>query len=222
MAVVLRMVASSACWVCDNETPHADVSDRFTFISCATRPDGQTHPPAAAPPGAGRAPAAPRRAAAAGGVLAIGGAQLALLALGRRYEEDFNNFHDFEHLPGVLLLAIRLGLAALFLWALRRSRRVEKQREVLEFLFSLAVFGSAWFLCLPLLVLVALVLPPYHRHQVVAGGSVVVQALTLICLSALFREGSQYYKMSSLAHVGSNFAMGSVWQQRGRTKLAVD
>ena len=52
---------------------------------------------------------------------------------------------------------------------------------------------SVWML-MPLLVLVALVLPPYHRHQVVAGGSVVVQALTLICLSALFREGSEACK----------------------------
>ena len=160
-------------------------------------------------------------------LLAIAASQLVLLAVGRRYEDDFNNFHDFEHPPGLLLLAIRLALCATFLGALRRSRRVERQREVLAFLQQLMWFGSIWFVGLPLLVLFALVLPPYRRHQVVAGGSIVVQAATLALLSALFTEGSTYYKMSSLRFVGSagggGFAMGGTFAPRGLgAKVAVD
>jgi len=105
----------------------------------------------------------------------IAAAQLGLLAMGRRYEEDFNKFHDFEHAPGLALLGIRLALCALFGWALRRSLRVERQKDVREFFGALAFFGSIWFAGLPILVLSALVLPPYRRHQVVAGGSVLVQ-----------------------------------------------
>jgi len=160
----------------------------------------------------------------------IAASQLLLLALARRYEEDFNNFHDFEHPPGLALLGIRLALCALFLWALRRSRRVERQVEVLGFLQQLTVFGSIWFVGLPLLVALALVLPPYRRHQAVAGGSIFVQATTLAMLSALFREGSHYYKMSSLRFVGSGaggggggFSMGSAFAPRGLLgKVAVD
>ena len=140
--------------------------------------------------------------------------------MGRQYEEDFNNFHDFEHTPGLLLIAIRLGLCATFLWALRRSRRVERQKEVLSFLGKLAWFGGVWFLCLPFLVFVALALPPYRRHQLVAGGTVAGQAVALFLVSALFSEGSDYYKMSSLAHVGSVFNHGAT-TRRG-VKLAVD
>lgn len=157
---------------------------------------------------------------------AIGGVQLVLHALGRRYEEDFNNFHDFEHWPGMLLVAIRLALCAVFVWALRRSMRVETQREVLAFLRKLSLFGSLWFVCLPALVLMALVLPPYRRHQLVAGGSVLVQAAALALLSMLFAEGSHYYKMSSLAHVGSVFNHGGFSAgfpaARGGAKIAVD
>ena len=51
-------------------------------------------------------------------------------AAGRRYEEDFNHFHDHEHWPGLALLAIRLGLCALFAFALRRSLSLERQPEV--------------------------------------------------------------------------------------------
>lgn len=105
----------------------------------------------------------------------IAAAQLGLLAMGRRYEEDFNKFHDFEHAPGLALLGIRLALCALFGWALRRSLRVERQKDVREFFGALAFFGSVWFAGVPILVLFALVLPPYRRHQVVAGGSVLVQ-----------------------------------------------
>ena len=139
----------------------------------------------------------------------------------RRYEEDFNNFHDFEHAPGLALLAIRLALCALFLWALRRSRRVERQREVLAFLERLMWFGGVWFVCLPALVLLALALPPYRRHQLVAGGSILVQGLALGLLSTLFSEGSEYYSISSLAHVGGVFNQPST-KRYGGTKLAVD
>jgi len=160
-------------------------------------------------------------------LLSIAASQLLLLFLGRRYEEDFDSYHDFEHLPGKLLILIRLGLCALFMFALRRSRRVERQREVLGFLQQLTWFGSLWFVGLPLLVLFAFVLPPYRRHQVVAGGSIFVQAGTLVLLSALFREGSYYYKMSSLRFVGSGgaggFSMGSSFAPRGLgAKVAVD
>ena len=41
------------------------------------------------------------------------GLQVGLLAWGRTREEDFNNFHDFEHTPGLVLLALRLMLCAL-------------------------------------------------------------------------------------------------------------
>ena len=54
-----------------------------------------------------------------------------------RYEEDFNNFHDHEHWPGLTLIGLRLLLCTLFVWALRRSLRVEKQSEVLDFLRKL-------------------------------------------------------------------------------------
>ena len=36
-------------------------------------------------------------------------AALPVQAVGRTYEEDFNNFHDHEHWPGLCLLLIRLG-----------------------------------------------------------------------------------------------------------------
>ena len=160
-------------------------------------------------------------------LVGLGGLQFLLLALGRRYEEDFNHFHDFEHLPGLALLSLRLGLCAVFCWATARSSARETQREVVAFVRQLRWFGATWFVGLPALVLLARVLPPYRRHQLVAGGATFVQAASLALLSALFAEGSHYYKMSSLRFVGASsgggFSMGSTFAPKGlRAKIAVD
>lgn len=154
-------------------------------------------------------------------LIGIGALQVLLLASGRSREEDFNNFHDFEHVPGLILLGIRLTLGGLFFWALYRSRKIERQKEVLAFLEKLFWFGGIWFLCLPTLVVIALLLPPYRRHQIVAGGSIFVQAIALALLSALFTEGSHFYKMSSLAHMGNELPAFSGPGRRG-LKVCVD
>mmetsp|Transcript_13834 Transcript_13834/g.44497 ORF Transcript_13834/g.44497 Transcript_13834/m.44497 type:complete len:473 (-) Transcript_13834:106-1524(-) len=155
----------------------------------------------------------------------IGGAQLLLQAAGRRYEEDFNHFHDHEHWPGLALLAIRLGLCALFAFALRRSLSLERQPEVASFLRRLLVYGLCWFLCLPLLVLLAALLPPYRRHQLVAGGAIVLQAAALALLSRLFVTSSEFYKISSLSHLGFSLEGGpglGGGASRLKGKLCVD
>lgn len=54
-------------------------------------------------------------------------------AIGRRYEEDFNHFHDHENWPGTVLLLIRLVLTVVFCWALHRSLTRESQMEVIAF-----------------------------------------------------------------------------------------
>lgn len=102
---------------------------------------------------------------------------------------------------------------------------MERQAEVLSFLKQLFFFGSIWFLCLPLLVLCAIFLPPYRRHQFVAGGSIFVQFVALSLLSTLFLESSEYYRVSSLAHMGQALPQ-SLGAFSGRShiggKVAVD
>jgi len=156
-------------------------------------------------------------------LLGVGGSQFVLQMVGRRYEEDFNHFHDHEHWPGLALLGIRLASCALFGWALRRSLRLERQPEIASFLRRLFVYGGSWFLCLPLLVLLAAVLPPYRRHQLVAGGSILLQTAALALLSRLFLSSSEFYKISSLAHLGFSLeSAGMASASRVRGKLCVD
>ena len=153
-------------------------------------------------------------------LLVLASVQVVLQARGRAFEEDFNNFHDFEHWPGMVLIGMRVALCALFVFALHRSFRLEQQKEVLSFLSRLRLLGCIWFLCFPGVVACAVMLPPYRRHQLVAGGAIVLQSAALMLLSTLFMQRSEYYKISSLAHVGSVFESGF---GAGRSKkLAVD
>lgn len=152
-------------------------------------------------------------------LLGIALAQLVLHALGRRFEEDFNNFHDHEHWPGLALLGIRMALCTIFAWAMRRSLLAETHAEVAAFLKQLFAYGLIWFFCLPTLVALAILLPPYKRHALVAGGSILTQTAALTLLSTLFLKRSRYYRISSLAHVGSVFETGL---SAAKGKIAVD
>ena len=128
----------------------------------------------------------------------------------------------------MLLILIRLGLCGVFMWALRRSLALERQSEVVAFLKKLYFAGTVWVLCLPVLVVLALVLPPYRRHQLVAGGSILGQFVALALLSTLFFESSQYYKASSLKHMGQELpqSLGGAFGGGSRAglggKIAVD
>ena len=54
--------------------------------------------------------------------------QIVLELLGRRFEDDFNQFHDHEHWPGYTQMLIRVGLAGLFSFGIIRSRVSEAVR----------------------------------------------------------------------------------------------
>ena len=158
-------------------------------------------------------------------LLGIGILQLVLQAYGRTFEEDFNNFHDLEHWPGLILVGIRVALAGLFGWAIQRSLSKQSDPEVDRFLMRLRLHGSCWFVASPILVMMAVALPPYRRHQLVAGGTIFFQSLALVMLSSLFVRDSEYYKISSLSQLGFSLDYGfstPVGVPSRSNKMAVD
>ena len=70
--------------------------------------------------------------------------------------------------------------------------------------------------------LVAAALPPYKRHPVVAGGTLLLQSVALGLLSSLFLRDSEFYKISSLSQLG--FSLDASFERSsGRPqKMAVD
>lgn len=156
-------------------------------------------------------------------ILTIAGAQVALAMLGRRYEDDFNQFHDFEHWPGFCLMGLRLALCALFLLGGQSTVRSGSLDSLKTFMVKLLGLGSIWFLAMPFMVYaVTPFLEPYNRHPVVTGGTIITQAASLGLISMLFLKNSSYLKMSTLAHMGTMFSSSSTAGVMKKFKVAVD
>jgi hypothetical protein len=80
-----------------------------------------------------------------------------------------------------------------------RTQQARGSSESLQaFLKRLLVFGSAWFLCFPVLVLCSGFFVHYQRHRVVAGGVLLTQSVCLGVLAHQFlAETSAYSRLST-------------------------
>lgn len=119
---------------------------------------------------------------------------------GRMYNDDFDSYHDFEHLPGKLLMWMRmaLGLCLIICCFQTRSRCPV---SVGAFYFKLACVGTLWFQSLPVLTWVCNWMVPYHlRHFTVGVWSAGLQTSSIVLLSWLVTSHStSYHKMSHMS-----------------------
>jgi len=139
--------------------------------------------------------------------------QLSLELSGRVYEDDFNQFHDHEHWPGYLLMVLRLMLASLFAYGVRRTKAdsIKGSDEALtRFFFRLQITGCIWFVAFPGTVVLSSWAPEYRRHGIVSVGAILTQLGALTYLMSMLLTQSDYYKVSSLRNMGTMLGTGSV------------
>lgn len=148
--------------------------------------------------------------------------QIGLEIASRRYEDDFNQFHDHEHLPGYLFLLMRVCLGFLFIGGCTKSLRRAESAAKLKLIKYLRALGGLWFMSFPLLVMLSAWMEPFKRHSVVVCGSIILQVAAMIGLILLFREGGQYHKMSSLAQIGASLPSVALPGMPGRSKVNYD
>jgi hypothetical protein len=119
---------------------------------------------------------------------------------GRMYNDDFDSYHDLEHLPGKLLMWMRmaLGLCLIICCFQTRSRCPVSLHA---FYFKLAFVGTLWFQSLPVLTWVCNWMVPYHlRHFTVGVWSAGLQTSSIVLLSWLVTSHStSYHKMSHMS-----------------------
>jgi hypothetical protein len=144
--------------------------------------------------------------------------QLVLEFMGRGYEDDFNQFHDHEHLPGYLLMLLRVVMCIVFQIGITSTKK-NVGGAVSRFLLQLQICGTLWFLGFPCLVFVSGYFAEYLRHRIVTGGSLLCQASALGYMAYLFLFKSEYHKLSSLSRMGTVSMEGL---DTKTTKLAVD
>ena len=124
---------------------------------------------------------------------------------GRMYNDDFDSYHDLEHLPGKLLMLNRIILGVCMM-ACCLSTRMRCTPSLRSFYLQLTVIGTLWFLSLPILILIVNSLVPYHmRHRAVGIWGGILQTSGILLLSWLVTSHStSYHKLSHLSSTREN------------------
>jgi len=132
--------------------------------------------------------------------IAIFVSHVVLAQWGRMYNDDFDSYHDLEHLPGKFLMLNRIILGVLMM-ACCLSTRMRCPPSLRSFYLQLTVIGTLWFLSLPILTwIVNTVVPYYMRHRTVGVWGAVLQTSGIILLSWLVTSHSTtYHKLSHLS-----------------------
>jgi|EP00945_MAST-04E_sp_MAST-4E-sp1_P003358 hypothetical protein len=129
-----------------------------------------------------------------------------LVIWGRRYGEEFDTFHDFEHTPGRLLLLFRCCAGILFFFASHSTRKRQGGvGEIASFLFMFQMVGVGWFFSLPAMVVIASITAEYLRHMFISGGTMFLQNLACSGFVYLFlgANNSLFYRSSTAGKQGS-------------------
>jgi hypothetical protein len=120
---------------------------------------------------------------------------------GRTYDDDFESYHHLEHMPGKILMWMRVAGGILFAAAVTQTRASSKITNALDHFYK--VFGTAgfgWFLSLPALTWFCnWSIPYYLRRPTVFIGSSILQSSSLVLLAWLVTTHSTgFHKFSRM------------------------
>ena len=142
--------------------------------------------------------------ASAGLILAVGvvAGHVILAQWGRTYNDDFESYHDLEHLPGQVLMVFRILCGFLVIVATVNTRLKCKSKQLQSFYVLLGMTGCAWCWALPLLSWsCSLFVPYYLRHPAVLMGAALAQSSSLVVFAWLVtsHSSSAYHQFSHMA-----------------------
>ena len=119
----------------------------------------------------------------------------------RYHNNDFDSYHDLEHLPGKVLMFLRF-LLGICLWICCAHTKLVCPPNLTSFYNQLALVGSLWFGSLPLLTVLVNTAVSYHlRHRTIGVWGAFLQMLSIALLSWLVTAHSTRYQR--LSHIST-------------------
>ena len=120
---------------------------------------------------------------------------------GRTYNDDFDSYHDLEHLPGKLLMSFRMMLGLIFIAATKQTSNA-CPASLRAFYTRFAMVGTLWFQSLPVVTWVCGMLVPYYlRHPVVSALGAMLQTISLLLLASLVSSNAKQSAYQKLSHL---------------------
>jgi Rhodopsin-like GPCR transmembrane domain len=136
-----------------------------------------------------------------GGTIAL---QAILCQWGRTYNDDFESYHDLEHLPGKILMILRIGLGFVCLAVTMRTSLQTKVTQLQLFYQKLAILGFFWFQSLPFVTWICnIMIPFYLRHPAVFLWSALLQSSSIVLLAWLVTSHSKTSAFAQYSHMTS-------------------
>ena len=153
---------------------------------------------------------------------------LMLELMSRRYNEDFEAFHDHDHWPGYALVFMRCAFAMLFIVAGGSTYATAKSqdRALATFIRNLLAIGTIWLLAFPFVIFTAQGVSLLWRVRYVAGGCAFLQCTALSALGVLVLIDESFKKLSSVTGGGASSSGAAQSSRLGRrgfgAKVAID
>ncbi|XP_068446371.1 integral membrane protein GPR180 [Clinocottus analis] len=143
--------------------------------------------------------------------VAVGGGVIqGALLLWEQYSESESQHHSGHaqlSLPGLLLMALKVGLALLLASVLYQIVSTERSTLKRDFYLCFAKGCFLWFLCHPVIFFLSAVFNEHQREKVVTIGVILCQSISMVILYQLFLSRSLYWEVSSLSSVSLPLTM---------------
>ncbi len=158
---------------------------------------------------------------------------MTLAQWGRTYNDDFDTYHSYSHLPGKILMITRVGLGLLFLGSCMQTGYQTKVPSLKQFYGVLGFLGCIWFQGLPVITFVCNWMLPFHwQYPAVFWASATLQICMIFLLAWLVTwQNSSYHQYSHMSAtreegLGESLACMSSqpreWSVMGKAKVRFD
>jgi len=136
-------------------------------------------------------------------VLIIAVLHALIVGLGKINNEEHTKFHDYESLPGWIIIVLKFIFFGIF-WYFGKETLNKLENDgkddvdKIDLVKRILFWGSVYLLSFPIIVITtSIMIEPYLRHKVITVGSIILQVIVSMILTYLFSsKRSQYFQFS--------------------------
>jgi len=131
--------------------------------------------------------------------LMIGVFHVIIVGIGRINDDDPTKFHDYESIPGWIIMAFKLIFFFVFIFFAHRTySNAGNNAEKKEFFVRFSILGTIYLVALPIIVITStMFVAPYVRNKVIVLGTLTLQiGASIIMTYLLSSKKSKYHAVS--------------------------
>lgn len=126
----------------------------------------------------------------------VGVMKISFVFISKISDDEYYKFHEYEDWAGYFIVFLRILLFIYFVKGIIKTFK-EANSKIQSFILKMGIFGSVYFLAMPVMVVVNTIVAAYCRHQVIVIGSLILQLFGIMIITVLFnRKKGDYHDIS--------------------------